>query len=197
VFGRKPHRSHGLIKRLTSRIFTRVLSLLADKHYDNAVTHFSIVSKAVVTQIRRFKEHNRSYAYFVGWLGYRVGFVEVEHHPRFAGSGSYTPGRLFALAFEIIVSQSEKPLKASIVLGLLVAGAALFGAGYDIWHYLHSGIPVQGWTSLIVSIYFLGGLQLIALGVLGLYIGRIFEETKGRPLYIVKDLVNFAPPRLK
>lgn len=193
VFGTKPRRKHGPFKRITSRLFTWFLGFLMDTDLDNSVTHFSIVSRKVVSALRRFKERNRSYAFFVRWLGFDVGYVQVEHHDRYAGTSSYTLRRLFALAFELTVSQSDKPLRASISLGFAIALLAFLFGTYQIVRYLVHGIPVEGWTSVIVSIYFMGGLTFVILGVLGLYIGKIFEETKQRPLYVVKDAVNFAP----
>lgn len=190
VFGRKPERSHGVVKRLTSRSFTRVMSYLMDTPLDNAVTHFSIVSRAVVEQLRLFKERNRSYAFFVMWLGYDVGFVDVEHHERFAGESSYDLRKMLRLAFELAISQSDKPLRLSIAFGFFTAAVAFLYGTYEVARYFFWGFPVTGWTSLIVSLYFLGGLLFVALGVVGLYVGKIHEETKRRPLYVVKDILN-------
>lgn len=190
VFGRKPERKHGVFKRLTSRAYTRVLGYLMDARLDNAVTHFSIVSRAVVQQLRQFKERNRSYAFFLMWLGYDVGFVDVEHHDRFAGETSYNLRKMLRLAFELAISQSDKPLRVAIGFGFVVATFAFLFGSYEIARYLFWGYPVTGWTSLIVSLYFLGGLLFVAIGVVGLYVGNIHQETKRRPLYVVKDIMN-------
>jgi polyisoprenyl-phosphate glycosyltransferase len=190
VFARKPRKSHGFLKRLTSRSFNWILGYLMDTQLDKSVTHFSIVSRNVVRNLRLFKERNRSYAFFVRWVGFDVAYADVEHHPRYAGTGSYTLGKLFTLAFETMVSQSNKPLHATITFGFICALFAFLYGTYQILRYLLRGYPLEGWTSLIVSIYFLGGLGFVALGVLGLYVGKIFEETKHRPLYVVKDTVN-------
>jgi polyisoprenyl-phosphate glycosyltransferase len=191
VFGIKPKRSHGFFKRLASRGFTRVLGYLMDTDLNNSVTHFSIVSRKVVQSLRRFKERNRSYAFFLRWMGFDVGFIEVEHHVRPSGESSYTVRKLLKLAFELMVSQSDKPLRVSIGFGFVTASLALAAGVIGILRYFFWATPLEGWTSLIVSIYFIGGVLLMAMGVLGLYVGKIFEETKGRPLYVVKDAINF------
>ena len=193
VFGVKPKKSHGFFKRLMSRGFTRVLSYLMDTDLNNSVTHFSIVSRKVVQSLRRFRERNRSYAFFLRWMGFDVGFVEVEHHARPSGESSYTVRKLLRLAFELMVSQSDKPLRVSIVFGFVTASLALAAGVVTIVRYFFWATPVEGWTSVIVSLYFIGGILLMAMGILGLYVGKIFEETKGRPLYVVKDALNFPP----
>jgi len=192
VFGRKPVRRHSAFKRVTSRAFTRVLGYLMGEPLDNSVTHFSIVSRDIVLNVRRFKERNRSYAFLVRWLGFDTDYVQVEHHERYAGTGSYNLARLVRLATDLIVSQTEKPLRITIGFGFCVAAAAFLWGTYLVARYLLGGHPAEGWTSVIVSIYLLGGLGFVALGVVGLYVGRIFEETKGRPLYVVREALNFA-----
>lgn len=191
VFGVKPKRNHGFVKRLMSRTFTRVLAYLMDTDLDNSVTHFSIVSRKVVDNLRLFRERNRSYAFFLRWMGFHVGYVEVEHHARPSGESSYTLRKLLRLAFELMVSQSDKPLRVSVVFGFITASLAFAAGVINIVRYFFWATPVEGWTSVIVSLYFIGGILLMALGVLGLYVGKIFEEAKGRPLYVVKDTINF------
>ncbi len=195
VFGRKPVRSDSLFKRAASRSFTRILGFLMDEKLDNSVTHFSIVSRDVVRNLRQFNERNRSYAFLLRWLGFDVAYVDVAHLPRHAGASGYTLGKLFRLASELVVSQSDKPLRLSINFGFVVAFLALGYGMFMVFRYFFQGTPVPGWTSLIASIYFLGGLGFVALGVVGLYIGRIFEETKRRPLYVIKESINLAPMR--
>ena len=192
VFGRKPQRSGSLFKRASSRAFTWLLGFLMDEKLDNAVTHFSIASRKVVQNLRRLDERNRSYAFLLRWLGFDVAYVDVEHHSRHAGTSSYTFGRMLRLASELVVSQSDKPLRLSIRFGFCMALLAFAYGSYVLLNYMIQGTPVTGWTSLIVSMYFLAGVGFVALGVVGLYIGRIFEETKRRPLYVVKDSINVA-----
>jgi glycosyltransferase involved in cell wall biosynthesis len=194
VFGRMPVRAGSLFKRATSRAFSSMLGFLMDEKLDNAVTHFSIVSRDVVRNLRRFQERNRSYAFLLRWLGFDVAYVDVKHHARHAGTSSYTLPKLLRHASELVVSQSDKPLRLSINFGFAVALLAFAYGLFMILRYLFHGTPPTGWTSLIVSIYFLGGLGFMALGIVGLYIGSIFEETKHRPLYVIKETMNLTAP---
>src|ERR1035437_7041143 len=136
---------------------------------------------------------NRSYPLLLNWVGYDVALVEFRHAKRFAGHSSYSFSSLVGFAVESIVSQSDKPLRLSIRFGFLVSLGAMLFSAWLIFRYLRWGVPVAGWTSVIVSIYFVAGLLFANLGIVGLYIGRIFEATKGRPLYVVEGTVNLPP----
>jgi glycosyltransferase involved in cell wall biosynthesis len=195
VFSRREVRQHNAFKRMTSLAFTRLLSYLTDTRLDNAVTHFSIASRSVALNFRFLRERNRSYAPLVGWLGFKVGYADIEHHSRYAGSSSYTFAKMLRLAVDMVVSQSDKPLRLSIRFGFAISLFAILYGLYQILRYFLWGYPVTGWTSMIVSIYFIGGLLFANLGVVGLYIGRIFDETRRRPLYIVSEVVNLPGTR--
>ncbi len=192
VFGCKPKRRHHFFKRLTSRLFTRLLGFLTDSELDNSVTHFSIVSRQVAQNLRAFREQNRSHAFFVQWLGFDIGYIQVQHDVRFAGDGSYTFAKLVNLALGLAVSFSDKPLRITIVFGFTIALLSLIYGSYVMIRYAFLDVTVTGWTSLTVSIYFLSGLLFVALGVVGLYVGQIFEASKRRPLYVVKETVNLG-----
>jgi hypothetical protein len=192
VFSRRLRRKDPFLKRASARAFNGVLGYLTGSKHDSAVSNFSIVSRSVVLKLRTFRERNRSYPLFVRWLGFDTAFVDVEHAERFEGKSTYTLSKQIAFAVESIVSQSDMPLRLSIKVGFFVAlAAALFGT-YLILRYLFWAVLAPGWTSVIVSIYFVGGLLLANLGVLGLYIGKIFDETKARPLYVMKETVNIS-----
>jgi glycosyltransferase involved in cell wall biosynthesis len=190
VFGRRAERQDALLKRATSRLFARVLSYLTDSRHDGTVSNFTIASRKVVRTLRTMRERNRSYPLLLNWAGYDVALVEFQHARRFAGKSSYSFSSLVGFAIESIVSQSDKPLRLSIRFGFLVSLGAMLFSAWLIFRYLRWGIPVAGWTSVIVSIYFVAGLLFANLGIVGLYIGRIFDATKGRPLYVVKDTLN-------
>lgn len=190
VFARRLNKRFSRFKRATSWGFSRVLGALMGRRLDSSVGNFSIISRRVVTHLRLFKERNRSYGHFVGWLGFPTATVDVEHRDRFAGETTYSLGRMVTLATEAVISQSDKPLRLSIQFG---AAVAVFAFGYGVYQLVRAlvwGIPVPGWTSVIVSLYFIGGLLFANLGIVGLYIGKIFDETRRRPLYVVKETVN-------
>lgn len=190
VFARRMKKRFSAFKRATSWGFSRFLGTLMGRRLDSSIGNFSIVSRRVVQNLRLFKERNRSYGHFVGWLGFPTATVDVAHRDRFAGESTYTLGKMVALATEALISQSDRPLRLSIQFG---AGVAVFAFAYGVYQIVRAliwAIPVPGWTSVIVSIYFIGGLLFANLGVVGLYIGKIFDETRRRPLYVLMDSIN-------
>ena len=191
VFGRRVRRQDSWLKKMSSKCFYAVYNFLTDAHFDSSVAEFSISRRPVVDEFLRMKEHNRSFALFIRWLGFPIGYVEVAHARRFAGKSSYSLNKLFHHSAESIISQSNKPLYLSIALGLLLAMGAFLVALYFIVEYLRIGVVVQGWTTSIVSLWFLNGILLVILGVHGIYLGRVFNEVKNRPLYVVRRRVGF------
>jgi dolichol-phosphate mannosyltransferase len=179
-------RNHSLHKRLTSWVFYRVFSWLADIPYDGNAGNFRIVSRKVVQQYRLFKEQLRFFGGIINWLGFPTTSVLVTHDERFAGQSTYNYRKLFKLAADTIVAYSDKPLRLAIRFGFLMAGLSVcFGASV-VYRALRYGIPVMGWSSLMVSIYFLGGMIIAILGIIGIYLGKTFDETKRRPLYVIR-----------
>lgn len=193
VFARRLRKRFSWFKRLTSWAFSRFLGFLMGAQLDSSVANFSIISRQVVLNLRTIKERNRTYALFVRWLGFEAGFIDVEHRDRFAGETTYSLGKMVALATEAVISQSDKPLRLSIQFGAAVSAFAFAYGVYQLVRTLVWGIAVPGWTSVIVSLYFLGGLLFVNLGVVGLYVGKIFDETRRRPLYVVGRTVNVVP----
>jgi polyisoprenyl-phosphate glycosyltransferase len=191
VYALRHNRQDTWRKRLLSRGFASIYNLLSDIKIVPNACNFSIASRQVIDGYCRLKELNRSYHLLLRWLGFRYTYLQVEHSDRFAGSSAYNIRRGIVLAIESVTSQSNKPLILSIRAGFLMAGSALLVGLYYIVRYLTHGIGVTGWTSVIVSLYFLGGLILANLGVLGLYVGKVFNEAKERPLYLVKEMLNF------
>lgn len=194
VFGRRLRRRDPWFKRMSSKTFYAVYNYFTDSRFDNTVANFSISRRPVIGEFLRMREHNRSFPLFIRWLGFSVGYVDVAHAERFAGKTSYTLRKLLLLSAESILSQSNKPLHLSIALGLLLAAGAFLVALYFTGKYFLSGVPVTGWTSTMVSLWFIGGILLANLGILGLYLGRVFNEVKNRPLYVVRQRIGFPPP---
>lgn len=187
VFGRRYSRNDSFIKRLGSKVFYKIYDYFTESKIDNTVANFSIISKKVLLELRQLREHNRSYPLFVNWLGFKRINVDIEHAARAEGRSSYTLKKLVNLAIDSIVSQSNKPLRLSIKFGFVLSFISLLFASWLVIRYFLFSIPVAGWTSVMVSIYFIGGLLFANMGILGLYIGKIFDETKNRPLYVVKE----------
>ncbi len=187
VFGRRVERKDGFFKKFTSKLYNRFFQFISGMETDTATANFSIISHKVVKYLRQIREQNRSYPSFTNWLGFRRINIDIEHAPRPHGESSYSFRKLVSLAIDSIVAHSNKPLRLSIEFGFIMTFLSLLYALWLVIRYLIYDVPVQGWTSVMVSIYLIGGLLFANMGVLGLYIGKVFNETKKRPLYVVSE----------
>ncbi len=187
VLARRGRRKDSPIKRLTARAFYRVFGYLADLDYDGEVGNFRIISRRVVESVKLMRERLRFFGGLVAWVGFPTTSVDVVHSDRFAGETSYSLAKLWRLATEIIIAHSDKPLRLAVKTGFLISLAAFAYGGYVAYRQLVYGVPITGWSSLIVSLYFLGGIIISLLGVLGVYLGKTFDESRRRPLYIVRQ----------
>jgi polyisoprenyl-phosphate glycosyltransferase len=185
VLARRGKRRDPLLKVALSRLFYRLFSWLADMDYDGESGNFRMCSRKVVARFRTMRERLRFFGGLMSWVGFRTAYVEVQHADRFAGASTYTFRKLAKLAGETIIAYSDKPLRLSIRLGFTVAFCAFLYGVYILMRALLYGSPVQGWSSLIASIYFIGGIIISILGIIGVYLGKTFDEVKRRPLYIV------------
>lgn len=190
VFARRNNRTDSFWKKIFSVIFYKVYSYLTGINYDGTIANFGIYSNKVIAVIKNMKEPMRAFAPMARWVGFKKTSIEVEHGKRFSGKTTYSLGKLIGLAFDIILSYSDKPLKIIVRLGFLISASAFIAASYTLYKYFSGQISVSGYTSIIISIWFLGGLIILILGVLGLYISRIFSGIKNRPLYIVDKTIN-------
>ena len=154
--------------------------------YDAQVGNFRIVSRNVVDGFRTMREELRFFGGLIDWMGFPTAWVDVHHAERYTGESTYTFRKLWKLASEAIIAYSDKPLRLAIRFGFLLAALALAYALYLVYKAFFYGSPVEGWSSLIVSVYFLGGVIIAILGIIGLYLGKTFDQTKQRPLYIVR-----------
>ena len=174
------------IKRFTSFLFYRIFSYLADINYDGASGNFRIMSRKVAENFRRMGEQLRFFGGMVQWMGFPTSSIEVKHAKRFEGKSTYTFAKLWRLASETIIAHSDKPLRLSVRFGFLMAFFSFCYGMYILGRALFYGSAIQGWSSLIVSLYFIGGIIIAILGIIGIYLGKTFDESKKRPLYIVK-----------
>lgn len=186
VLARRGQRSDPVVKRFTSWLFYKVFSYLADMDYDGETGNFRIVSRKVAESYRVMRERLRFFGGLVSWLGFPTASIDVQHDERFAGQTSYTFWKLWKLASETIIAYSDKPLRLAIRFGFVISVLAFAYGSYIIYRALADDVPITGWSSLIVSVYFLGGIIISILGILGVYLGKAFDEVKRRPLYIVR-----------
>jgi glycosyltransferase involved in cell wall biosynthesis len=188
VFGvRRSRAEDSFTKRVTAGLFYRAHNMVsADKIPENA-GDFRLMDRKVVDVIRAMPERNRFMKGLFAWAGFRQASVEYDRAERETGTTKYNYWKLWTLALDGITSASTVPLRIWSYVGALVA---LFAIGFASWLAIDTmifGNPVPGYASLMTSVLFLGGIQLISLGVLGEYVGRILTETKQRPLYVVRD----------
>lgn len=186
VLARCGARQDTLLKRITSWLFYMLFSYLADIDYDGHSGNFRIMSRKVVDNFLRMRERLRFFGGLVQWMGFCTASIEVEHDGRFAGKSTYTFSKLWNLATETIIAYSDKPLRLAVRLGFLMAFFSFCYGSYILGRALLYGSPVVGWNSLIVSLYFIGGMIITILGIIGIYLGKTFDESKKRPLYIVR-----------
>ena len=191
VLARRGRRNDPVLKRLTSWLFYKIFSYLADMDYDGETGNFRIVSRKVVDSFRTMRERLRFFGGLVAWMGYPTASIDVQHDERFAGQSTYTWRKLWKLASETIIAYSDKPLRLSVRFGFTISTLAFFYGSYILFRALFYGTTITGWSSLMVSLYFLGGIIISILGIIGVYLGKTFDETKRRPLYLVREFVNF------
>ncbi len=185
VVARRGKRSDPLLKRFSSWLYYSVFSWLADMDYDPQAGNFRILSRKVINNYRNMRERSRFFGSLINWMGFPFTSIDVQHDERFAGDSSYTFGKLWRLGAETIIAYSDKPLRIAVRLGFFIATCAFLYGIYILFRALFHGSPVTGWSSLIVSIYFMGGVIVAILGILGIYLGKTYDETKCRPLYVI------------
>lgn len=193
VYARRLSRKDTFLKRLSSTIFHAIYRYFSGQKTDKAIANFGIYNKKVIAEFNKMKELTRSFPTLINYLGFKISAVEVEHASRLDGNSSYSLSKLLKLAFDSMLANSNKPLKITVKLGFSISSLSFLLAIYNIIAYFGGIIMVSGYTSTIFSIWFVGGLILFVLGVIGLYIGKIFDQVKGRPIFIVSEIINYKP----
>ena len=190
VIARRTDRQDSLLKRLGSRVFYRALSFLTNLQLSGDSANFGAYRRSVISAALQSNEKIRFFPAMIRWAGFRGSFLDVQHAPRNAGQTNYDLRRLIRLGGEVILSYSDRPLKMVLGFGLLIIGLALTYTATIIFQYFKGDIEVPGFSSLFASVWLVGGLVVTVLGAIGLYVGKIFESVKGRPVFIVKSRLN-------
>lgn len=190
VLARRSVRMDSWLKRISSRVFYSLFSYLTDSTQDPSIANFGIYHQRVIQAILSMGDQIRFFPTMSQWVGFKRATVDVEHAARPEGGSSYTWSKMLDLAFNNIIAFSDKPLRLTVRLGLFISAAAFIMGGYFLIKYLRGEILVLGYASLILSIWFFSGLAIFILGVLGLYLGKVFEKVKSRPVYIVDKVLN-------
>lgn len=190
VLAFRKNRQDSLRKRLSSFVFYRFLSYLCDEEISEGIANFGIYKKQVIEAINRLQESSRYFPVFVQWVGFKKKVLEVQHAARPEGASSYNFKNSLRLALNIILASSDKPLRIIVKFGLSVAASSFLYASYILYEVFTDQVTAKGWASLIISVWFWGGLLMSTVGIVGLYVGRSFEEGKSRPLYLVREDIS-------
>lgn len=189
VYGqRKERKGESFFKKMTALFFYRFLNTMCKVEIPKDTGDFRLIDKKVVNSLKELKETHRFIRGMVPWLGYKSAPLFYDRDSRYAGETKYTLRKMFRLAFDGIFSFSRKPLRVASYMGLLVALIGFVGLIYMIYLKLFTDTVVEGLTVILTSVAILGGAQLLMLGVVGEYIGRIYEQTKNRPLYVIDNI---------
>lgn len=187
VFAQRVQRKDRWLKRTWSKLFYSILGYLTNTIQDPAIANFGIYHKNVTDSIRKMGDYHKYFPTMVRWVGFKYTKIQVSHAIRDNGQSSYSFKKSIRLAVDIILSFSDKPLRLTVKFGFLISCLATAFAIYNLILFFDNKILVPGYTSLIISVWFLSGLTIMVLGVVGLYIGKTFDKVKGRPSYIIMD----------
>lgn len=189
VFARRAERQDSKIKIFWSNMFYKVYNFATDGNYDGALCNFSVINRKVIEAYCAMNEQYRDYVMYIKWLGFRSTALDVEHNARFEGESSYTFRKRMNMAIELLTSQSDKMLKLVVGLGFGMTLLSFIAIIVIIVQYFLVDVD-PGWTSIVASNFLIGGLVILTIGMVGLYVGNIFVQTKDRPKYVIRQVLN-------
>ncbi len=193
VYGvRRRREGESVLKRATANVFYRTINWLSHTPVPRNTGDFRYISARVVAALKQLRERQRFMKGLFAWVGFRQSAFEYDRQPRIDGRSKFNYWRLWNFALEGITGFSTAPLRAATYIGVLTALVAFLMVGWILLRTLLWGDPVQGWPSMMAVMLFLGGVQLMALGIIGEYLGRLYMEAKQRPLYLITESVNFS-----
>jgi glycosyltransferase involved in cell wall biosynthesis len=187
VYGIRQQRRDPLLKKITSYLFWWILRRFSGVDIPQGQTMLRILSRRLVDILKEMREHARFVHGMMAWAGLNVATLEVEHSPRTKGKSKYNIPKMFRLAFHAVTSFSTIPLRLATYVGFMSSLSSFVIGMYFLYKKVFYGIPVLGFASIIISIFFVGGIQLLVLGIFGEYIGRTYQEVQSRPLYVVME----------
>ena len=191
VYARRVVRHDGFFKRISSKIFHSVFDWLSGIKTDSSISNFGVYNKIVIDEYNKMGEVARSFDSLIKYLGFNIAAVDVQHDSRGDGKSSYTLKKLLSLSFDVMISNTNKPLKMAIGFGFFMSFISFCLAVFNVVAKYVGNIGVEGYTSTVFSIWFVGGILLMMLGILGLYVGKIFDQVKQRPIFVIREKLNF------
>lgn len=189
VIASRKSRQDSRLKVLLSEAFYKVYSFATEVKYDPTLCNFSISKREVIDQYCQMRELHRAFTMYLLWMGFRWTKIEVEHQERFEGASGYNFKKRMRLAIELLTSQSDKLLRLMTKTGILISSISFLFILVIILRHIFLDITA-GYSSIIATMLFMGGLIILAIGIVGLYVGNVFMEVKHRPLYIVRKSLN-------
>jgi len=190
VLGRRANRQDSFLKKFFSRSFYRLLGYLTETEQDSSIANFGIYSRSVVNAVLSMGDRLRYFPAMVRWVGFQAVAIDIDHAERFSGNTTYSFQKLIHLACDVILAFSDKPLRIVVKLGATISTLSFLYVFYIICRVLLDHQKVPGWSSLIVAVSFFSGLIILIMGIIGLYIGKIFDGTKNRPIFIIQEKTN-------
>lgn len=187
VLARRAQRQDGFFKKMSSRIFYIVFNYLSGIDVNKEVGNFGIYNQKVIQSISLINDNIKFFPLFINWVGFKSTSIVVEHSEREEGKSSYSLFKLISLAFNTILSFSDKPLKIFTYLGLTISTISFFFGCYFLIAALSGKISEPGFSSLIISIWLLSGIIISIIGIVGIYLGKTFNQVKNRPVYIIDE----------
>ena len=188
VYAKRNNRNgESWLKKFTAKVFYRILKSITSVKIPVDTGDFRIIDRKVVNVLKQMPEHNKFLRGQISWIGFKQTYVEYDRKVRQAGSTGYTYKKMIRLALDGITSFSNFPLKVASICGFVVSGIAFMVMIYALYSRYITKDYVEGWTSTIISVLFLGGIQLISIGIIGEYISRLSENARNRPLYIINE----------
>ncbi len=190
VYGIRQIRHDHLLKKMTSKLFWWILRRFSDVDIPQNQTMLRIMSRRLIEAVKEMRERARFIHGMIAWTGFSSTTLEIEQGQRFQGRSKYNVPKMFKLAFHAVTSFSTVPLRLAIYIGFMSSLISLIVGTYFIYRKVFFGMPILGYASIIVSIFFIGGIQLLIFGLFGEYLGRTYQEVQKRPLYIVKEHID-------
>lgn len=187
VLARREIRYDSTFKKISSKIFYKIFNFLAGIEINNEIANFGIYNKKVIKAVLKIDDKIKFFPLFVNWVGYRSTTISVTHSSREEGKSSYSFAKLVSLAFNVIVSFSDKPLKIFVGFGSFISFLSIIIGLFFIEQYISGKITEPGFSSIILSIWFLSGVIISCIGVVGIYLGKTFNQTKNRPVFIFDE----------
>ena len=187
VLGQRENRKDKFLKKLSSKLFYKVFNYLSGGQFNNEIGNFGIYKKKVIDSILNINDYIKFFPLFINWVGFKSISIPIEHGEREEGKSSYSISRLLRLAFNVIISFSDKPLRLFINFGLGISILSFILGIYYLYLAITHRITQPGFSSLILSIWFLSGIIISCIGIVGVYLGKTFDQTKNRPTFIIDE----------